>query len=364
MIYLDNAATEPVMSDVCEYMYEVLKNDFGNPSSLHNLGLKAENIITKARETIASSLGAKENEIYFAPSGTLANNTAIFGYLKRNKRAGKQVMISSVEHPSVYNIGNVLKEMGYTVLEIPVKDFCYDYDFIENNVSENTALISVMAVNNETGTVFDIKRIKDIIQKKKLNTVIHCDCIQAYLKTDIKVSTFGADMITLSAHKIGGPKGIGALYIKKGLFVDPVYYGGGQEKGMFSQTEAVHNIAGFGLAVELNLKNDYMKKISELSEAFVNNLNEKITVNSQNNLPNIVNISVPIRSEIALHKLESKGVYVSSGSACSQKKGEKNRVLSNFGLSQKMQDSALRISIGYNNTLEEMITAANEINNL
>ncbi len=364
MIYLDNAATEPVFEEVCEYMYDVLKNDFGNPSSLHNFGMKAENIVTKAREIIASSLGAKESEIYFAPSGTLANNTAIFGYLKRNKRSGKQVMISSVEHPSVYNIGAVLSEMGYTVLEIPVKDFAYDYDFIEANISENTALISVMAVNNETGTVFDIKKIRDIISAKKLNTVIHCDCIQAYMKTNIKVSTFGADMITISAHKIGGPKGIGALYIKKGLFVEPVYYGGGQENGMFSQTEAVHNIAGFGLAVELNMKNNFMEKIDELSKLFISSLNENISVNSKNNLPNIINISVPIRSEIALHKLESKGIYVSSGSACSQKKGERNRVLASFGLSQKIQDTALRISIGYNNTIEDITAAAEEINNL
>lgn len=364
MIYLDNAATEPVMDEVCEYMYEILKNDFGNPSSLHNLGMKAENIITEAREIIASSLGAKENEIYFASSGTLANNTAILGYLKRNKRAGKQVMISSVEHPSVYNIGNILKEQGYTVLEIPVKDFMYDYDFIEENISENTALISVMAVNNETGTLFDIKRIKDIIKRKNLNTVIHCDCIQAYMKTEIKVNDFGADMITMSAHKIGGPKGIGALYIKKGLFVDPIYYGGGQEKGMFSQTEAVHNIAGFGLAVKINMENLYMKKIDELYNCFIGNLNENININSKNNLHNIINISVPIRSEIALHKLESKGIYVSSGSACSQKKGERNRVLSKFGLPQKMQDSAIRVSIGYKNTLEDMKKAAEEINKL
>jgi len=364
MIYLDNAATEPVLNEVCDYMYEILKNDFGNPSSLHNLGMKAENIITEARQTIASSLGAKESEIYFAPSGTLANNTAVLGYLKRNKRAGKQVMISSVEHPSVYNIASELNQMGYTVVEIPVKDFAYDYDFIEKNISENTALISVMAVNNETGTVFDIKKIREIITKKRLNTVIHCDCIQAYMKTPVKVNDFGADMITVSAHKIGGPKGIGALYVKKGLFVEPVYYGGGQEKGLFSQTEAVHNIAGFSLAVKLNIKNDYMKKISELYELFIKNLDEKIIVNSKNNLPNIINISVPIRSEIALHKLEMKGVYVSSGSACSQKKGEKNRVLSNFSLSQKLQDTALRISIGYHNTAEEIIEAVNHINNL
>lgn len=364
IIYLDNAATEPVMSEVADKMYEILKNDYGNPSSLHNLGLKAENLVTQSREIIASTLGASKNEIYFAPSGTIANNTAIFGYLKRNKRAGKKVLISCVEHPSVYNIIKELKGMNYEVVEIPLKDSDYDYDFIERNVDENTALISAMAVNNETGTVFNIKKIRDIVSLKNPKTVIHCDCVQAYMKMPIKVRDFGADMITIAAHKIGGPKGVGALYVKQGLLIEPVYVGGGQEKGLFSQTEAVHNIYGFALSAKINKENNYMEKIKELYDIFVENLSDKIIINSKNNLPNIINISVPIRSEIALHKLEMKGIYVSSGSACSQKKGERNRVLAGFGLPQKLQDTALRISFGYANTKEEILIAVKEINSL
>lgn len=364
IIYLDNAATEPVMSEVSQKMYEILKNDFGNPSSLHNLGMKAENLVTDAREIIASSLGAKQNEIYFAPSATVANNTAILGYLKRNKRTGKKVLVSCVEHPSVYNVIPELKNLGYEVLEIPILNNDLDYAFIEKNVDENTALISVMAVNNETGTIFDIKKIKNIINSKNLKTVIHSDCVQAYTKLPIKVRDFGADMITIAGHKIGGPKGIGALYVKSGILLDSLYFGGGQEKAVFSQTEAVHNIYGFAHAVKLNNEHNYNEKINALYDTFVENLNDKITINSKNNIPNIINISVPIRSEIALHKLEMNGIYVSSGSACSQKKGQRNRVLANFGLPQKIQDTALRISFGYHNTKEDVIFAAKKINDL
>lgn len=364
MIYLDNAATSPVFSEVAEKMSDILKNEYGNPSSLHNLGLRAEEIVEDAREEIADSICARTEEIYFASSGTLADNTAVLGYLKRNKRAGKQVMISAVEHPAVYNLIPVLNSSGYEVLEIPVIDFDLDYSFIEKNISDNTALISVMAVNNETGSIFDIKKIREIINKKGLKTVIHSDCVQAYTKIPIDVRTFGADMISLSAHKIGGPKGIGALYIKKGLLIEPLYYGGGQEKGIFSQTESVHNIAGFGEAVKINRKENFNCKIKELSKLFLENLNDNIVVNSKNNISGIINISVGIRSEIALHTLEVQGIYVSSGSACSQKKGEHNRVLKAFGLKKEQQDTALRISIGHTNTEEDIIKAVNAINNL
>lgn len=364
MIYLDNAATSPVFPAVAEKMFDILKNEYGNPSSLHNLGMRAEEIIEDAREEIASSIFAKPEEIYFAGSGTLADNTAISGYLKRNKHAGNQVMISAVEHPAVYNLIPILKNMGYEVLEIPTVDFDLDYGFIEKNISGSTALISCMAVNNETGSIFNIRKIKEIINKKGLKTLIHSDCVQAYMKLPIDVRTFGADMISLSAHKIGGPKGIGALYVKKGIFLEPLYYGGGQEKGLFSQTEAVHNIAGFSEAVKINRQNDFNSKIKALSELFVKNLDDKIEINSKNNVSGIINISVPMRSEIALHTLESKGIFVSSGSACSQKKGDHNRVLKAFGLKKEKQDTALRISIGYNNTEEEILTSAKYINEL
>lgn len=364
MIYLDNAATEPIFPEVAEKMYEIIKNEYGNPSSLHNLGMKAEEIVENARDEIAGSINARPDEIYFSPSGTIADNVAVLGYLKRIKRAGKKVMISQAEHPAVYNQIPILKNLGFDVLEIPIKDFDLDFDFIEKNIDENTALISCMAVNNETGAIFSIKKIRDIISRKNLKTVIHSDCVQAYMKTKIDVRTFGADMITVCAHKIGGPKGIGALYIKKGILCDPLYAGGGQEKGLFSQTEAVHDIAGFGEAVRLNKNENIIKKVSSLSKLFCDNLSDKITVNSKNSIAGIINISVGMRSEIALHTLEAQGIYVSSGSACSQKKGEHNRVLKSFGLPKEKQDTALRISIGYHNTEDDILKAVEAINNL
>ena len=361
MIYLDNAATTKPYNEVIDVMNEVQKNIFGNPSSLHKLGIKAEEIIETARETIAKTISAKPNEIYFAPSGTFANNTAILGYLKRNPRSGKKVFLSSVEHPSVYNVFTELKKDGYEVYEIPVKNFGLDYEFLEENLDENSALISVMHVNNETGTIFDISKIKEIISKKHLNTVVHSDCVQAYLKLPVNINTLGADLISISAHKIGGPKGIGALYINPKINISPLYHGGGQEKNIFSGTENTAAIAGFGKAVQITFQHDN-KYMNELNDTFLKSLKTEIQKNSRNGIPNIINISVDKRSEIALHILEDMGIYVSSGSACSQKKGERNRVLKNFGLDVGSIDTAIRISLSHSNTKNEVLYAAEKIN--
>ena len=359
MIYLDNAATTKPKKKVIEDMIKVLESDFGNPSSLHNLGMNTENIISEARKALSDSISAKEQEIYFAPSGTIANNTAILGYLKRNPRKGKKIFCSSVEHPSVHNVFEELKKEGYEALKIPVLNYELDYEFLEKNIDENTAIISVMAVNNETGTVFDIKKIKDIINKKKLDTIIHSDLIQGYLKIPVNVNTFGADILTLSAHKIGGPKGIGGIYIKNGILIEPIYYGGGQEKNLFSGTENVAAIKGFGAAIE-----SYEKFDNSLYDLFLEKLNKDITINSKKNIKNILNISLNIRSEIALHMLESKGIFVSSGSACSQKKGEKNRVLKNFGIDKNRQDTAIRLSFSADITREDIMYACDVINKI
>lgn len=366
MIYLDNAATTIVYKEVVSQIAKTLEECYGNPSSLHSLGLKAENIISEAREEIANTLGAKKDEIYFSPSGTIANNTAILGYLKRNKRAGNKIFCSSVEHPSVYNVFMELKKAGYEVLEIPIIDYDLDYEFLEKNADDKTALISVMNVNNETGAIFDIKKIRDILTRKNLKTVIHSDCIQSYMKLPINVREFGADLITFSAHKIGGAKGVGGLYVSSKINMEPIYYGGGQEKKLFSGTENVANIAGFLQAVKINQQENIMKKISELSRFFLKKLDNEIIINAKtdNNIPNIINISLNQRSEIILHSLESMGIYVSSGSACYQKKGEKNRVLKNFSVSNVNQDRAIRISIGHHNTMDEILFCAEKINEL
>ncbi len=364
MIYLDNAATTRPYDCVTERVSEVLSQHYGNPSSLHRMGMVAEEIVNEARKTVADSIGAKEAEIYFAPSGTLANNTAILGYLRRNKHSGNKVLISSVEHASVYNIGKYLSENGYLVEWIPIKNFEPDWDWLEEHLDENTTLVSMMAVNNETGTVFDIKRIKQIITKKGLKTVLHSDCIQAYGKLPISVRDFGADMMSFSGHKIGAPKGIGVLYVKKGLHLASLYQGGGQENNLFSGTENVANIAGFSEAVKVFRKENSMAKVKELSHLFLETLLEEIPRNSQNSLGTIVNISLNLRSEIVLHMLESEGIFVSSGSACSQKKGGSNRVLEGFSIPKKQQDTAIRISFSSENTAEEVKRAAEKINEI
>lgn len=364
MIYLDNAATTRPHSSVTKRMLEVLQTHFGNPSSLHRLGMEAEDIINEARKTVADSIGAKEAEIYFTPSGTLANNTAIIGYLRRNKHSGSKVLISSVEHASVYQVGKYLSENGYLVEWIPIKSFEPDWEWLEEHLDENTALVSMMAVNNETGTLFDIARIKQLITRKGLKTVLHSDCIQAYGKLPIATRDFGADLMSFSGHKIGASKGIGVLYAKKGLHLEPMYLGGGQENNLFSGTENVANIAGFSEAVKVFQKESPLAKIKALSDLFLNTLSEDIPVNGRNSLGTIVNISLNLRSEIVLHMLEAEGIYVSSGSACSQKKGGSNRVLEGFSVPKKQQDTAIRISFSWENTEDEVITAAEKINQI
>ena len=364
MIYLDNAATTRPYDRVIERVTEVLTHQFGNPSSLHRLGMEAEDIIKEARKTVAASIGAKDNEIYFTPSGTLANNTAIFGYLRRNKHKGNKVLISLVEHASVYNIGKQLEKEGYQVEWIPIVNGEPDWTFLAEQLDSNVALVSMMAVNNETGTLFDIAKIKQLMKEKAPSAVLHSDCIQAYGKLEIHVRDFGADMMSFSGHKIGAPKGIGALYVKKGILLEPLYLGGGQEENLFSGTENVANIAAFSEAVKIFKEVRPMEKIKTLSQLFLSLLDDEILVNSKNSLGAVVNISLNLRSEIVLHMLESDGVYVSSGSACSEKKGGNNRVLAAFSVPKAMQDTAIRVSFSYDNTEEEIRFAAEKINQI
>ena len=364
MIYLDNAATTRPYERVVARVIEVLSNTFGNPSSLHRLGMEAEDIVKEARKTVAVSIGAKENEIYFTPSGTLANNTAILGYLRRNKHKGNKVLISSVEHASVYNIGKQLVQEGYRVEWIPLMDGEPDWSWLSEQLSGEVALVSMMAVNNETGTVFDIARIKGMMKEKAPTAVLHSDCIQAYGKLDINVRDFGADMMSFSGHKIGAPKGIGALYVKKGILLESLYYGGGQEENLFSGTENVANIAAFSEAVKIFREERPIERMKELSELFLGLLANDIPVNSKHALGNIVNISLNQRSEIVLHMLEIDGIYVSSGSACSEKKGGNNRVLAAFSVPKAMQDTAIRISFSPFNTEDEVRFAAEKVNQI
>ena len=360
-VYFDNSATTKTSDKVNKGIMEVLENDFGNPSSLHRLGMNAEEKIKFARNKIAITLGCDENELYFTSGGTEANNLCITGYLLRNKRAGKKIITDIVEHPSVAKQFDYLKELGYEVKVIGFdKEKGFDYDSLEAEVDSNTALVSIMHVNNETGYIFDIKRIKEIITRKNKNTVLHCDCVQSYMKLPFKVKDLGADMISISSHKINGPKGVGCAWIRKGINVSPNILGGGQEKGIRNGTENTAGIYGFGIAAEEHYIaiNENIKKLEEIKAFVYNSLKDmdKISINTdiENSAPHILNVSFKnIRSEILLHTFEQYGIYVSSGSACSSNYSKKKKILEAMGYDRDVYDSAIRLSFGADNDISE-----------
>lgn len=360
-VYFDNSATTKTLDKVNKEMLNMLENDFGNPSSLHKLGLDAEEKIKFTRSIAAKSIGADESEIYFTSGGTEANNLCVKGYLSRNKRQGKKIITDAIEHASVAKQFDYLKEQGYNVVVIGFdKDKGFLYDELEKEIDSDTALVSVMHVNNETGYIFDIKRIKEIIDKKNKNTVLHCDCVQSYMKVPVKIKELGADMITVSSHKINGPKGVGFAYIRKGLMVNPDIIGGGQESGLRNGTENTVGIYGFGIAIKEHLENfeDNIKKLNEIKEFMYNGLSkmDKVNINTDmaNSAPHILNVSfLNLRSEILLHTFEQFEIYVSSGSACSSNDAKKKKILEVMGYEKNVFDSAIRLSFGIFNDLSQ-----------
>jgi len=360
-VYFDNSSTTRTSDKVNNAMMDMLINDFGNPSSLHRLGLNAEEKLKFTRNAVSKSIGCDDSEIYFTSGGTEANNLCIMGYLSRNKRAGKKIITDSIEHASVAKQFDYLKEQGYDVKIIGFdKDKGFLYDELEAEIDDNTALVSIMHVNNETGYIFDIKRIREIINKKNKSTVLHCDCVQSYMKVPFKIKDLGADMISISSHKINGPKGVGCAYIRKGISVSPNIIGGGQEKGIRNGTENTVGIYGFGVAINEHLDhmNENIRKLSEIKKYMYDRLKEmeKISINTdmENSAPHILNISfLNIRSEILLHTLEQSEIYVSSGSACSSNDAKKKKILEVMGYDKSVYDSAIRLSFGMFNDISQ-----------
>lgn len=367
MIYFDNAATTKPAKTVAETVYKCLEDNFGNPSSLHALGLKAEQTMTAARKAIADALGVPAETVYFTSGATESSNLAVRGAAGTYGRRKKKVITTTVEHSSVKEAFNRLEEEGFEVVRISPRDGAFDpADFIRA-ADENTCLISMMLVNNETGAVLPVKKVFTEIKRRFPDIITHCDAVQAFMKIPVKPNDLKADLISMSAHKIYGPKGVGALYVKKGVRLVKQNLGGRQENNMRGGTEAVPLIAGFGEAVS-HLAGTMAERTEKL-EALRKYLTEKISamdgvvLNSREDaVPYIVNISVKgIRSEIILHFLEEKEIYISSGSACS--KGAKSGVLGEFGIRPELEDSALRISFCHENTTEEIdefITALEE----
>ena len=367
-VYLDNAATTRPCAEAVEAAVKAMTENYGNPSSLHKAGLDAQLAVDYARKVIAGSIGADSSCVYFTSGATESNNLALRGAAGAYGRRKKKVVISAVEHASVDETAAALENAGYTVVRVSPREDgrLYAADFAAA-CDEDTFLISMMLVNNETGYILPVKETFSAVKRRFPDIITHCDCVQAYMKLPIKVNALCADMISLSAHKIHGVKGVGAIYIKKGVRVVPIVTGGKQEKGIRSGTESVPLIAAFGAAAEKLLPTiqERYEKVSGLKAYLLDRLAEidGISVNSpEDGSPYVVNISAEgRRSEIMLHFLESKGIYVSSGSACS--KGQQSGVLGQFGIRDKRADSAVRISMTAETAEEDLdafVTALRE----
>ena len=367
-IYLDNAATTKPCDEAVRAAVTAMTDNFGNPSSLHRAGLDAQLAMDGARKIIADSIGAEENCIYFTSGATESNNLALRGASAAYGRKAKRIVISAVEHASVEETAADLEKKGFEVTRVSPREDgrFYAADFV-NACCEDVCLISMMYVNNETGYVLPVNEAFAMVKRKYPHIITHTDCVQAYMKLPVKANALGADLISLSGHKVHGGKGVGALYIKKGVRVLPVVTGGKQEKGIRSGTESVPMICAFGAAVEKLAPtiNERWERVSALKAYLLEKLSavDGISVNSPDDgSPYVVNISAEgKRSEIMLHFLESKGIYISSGSACS--KGQQSGVLGQFGIMGKRADSALRISMSAETTeaeLDEFVTALAE----
>ncbi|MEG0899943.1 MAG: cysteine desulfurase family protein [Oscillospiraceae bacterium] len=358
-IYLDNSATTKVDSRVAQLALDIMVNNYGNPSSLHKLGLKAELAIEKARNQIAAALSCDANCLFFTSGGTEANNTAILGACEAQKRRGNKIITTSFEHSSVIASFQELEKRGFEAKYIsPDQTGSINVQEVVDEVDSQTIFVSIMCINNEIGTILPIEELVCAIRRKKPDVIIHCDAVQAFCKIPINLKKLDVDLMTISSHKIHGPKGVGALYIKKGVHIIPLHFGGEQQSRIRPGTESVPLICAFGLAAELASSriSEGEKSLNEVCEYFEKKLNERegIFLNRPENAsPYIRNISVVgYRSEILLHSLEEDGIYVSSGSACA--KGGKSHVLKAMGLTPNKIDSALRISFNKDNTTQDI----------
>ena len=361
--YFDNSATTKVLDCVKDAVVDALCVNYGNAAAKHRKGVEAENLIREAKKAIADTLKVQEKEILFTSGGTESNNTALIGTALANRRAGKHLITTGVEHPSIYNTMSFLEEMGFEVTYLPVDHLGHiSLEDLEKAIREDTILVSVMYVNNEVGAVEPIEAISQCIKKKNPKTLFHVDAIQAYGKYKIRPKKQGIDLLSVSGHKIHAPKGVGFLYIRDGVKIRPILFGGGQQKGMRSGTENVPGCVGLGVAAREAYK-DFdarIEKLYTLREHLIAGLKPLggVTINGsedRTNAPQIVSASFEgVRSEVLLHALEDKGVYVSSGSACSSNHPGISGTLKGIGVKKELLDSTIRFSLGDLNTEEEV----------
>lgn len=363
MTYFDYSATTPVHPEVAQSIYEVLTRYYGNPSSLHQLGVQAEHLVSQARERIAEMLQVSKNSIIFTSGGSESNNLAIKGAASRLRKRGKHIIVSSVEHASVYDTARQMEQYGYEVTYLPVdRAGRVQPAQVEAAIREDTVLVSIMYVNNELGTIQPIEEIARIL-KRHPKVLFHVDAVQAAGKIPVYPEKLGVDMLSLSAHKFQGPKGIGILYKRESIRLDPLITGGGQELGLRSGTENVPYIVGMAKALRIALENQQSawQRVTELKKRLIAQLDgvpgiciispsdEKLAV------PHIVNLSCPgLKSEVLVHALEQRGFYISSRSACSSGEDKPSRILLALGLSEEQARSGLRISLAKDHTPEEI----------
>ena len=371
--YLDNSATTKVFDEVKDIMVETMLKDYGNPSSMHLRGVEAEKYVKEARENIAKTLKVDEKEIVFTSGGTESNNMAIIGTALANRRAGNHIITTAVEHASVHNTMEFLAEQGFRITYLNVNESgVINIKDLEDAICDDTILISVMYVNNEIGSVMPISEIAEVIKAKKPDVVFHVDAIQAYGKYHIYPRRMGIDLLSVSGHKIHGPKGSGFLYIRDKLKIKPIIYGGGQQKGMRSGTENVPGIAGIGVAAKKIYENfdENIYILYELKDYLIDELSkiENVRIHSKKGrdfAPQIVNASfVGVRSEVLLHSLEDRKIYVSAGSACSTNKHTVSATLKGIGLDFDEIESAIRFSFCIFTTKEEIDYTVSVINEL
>ena len=358
MIYLDNAATTRVCPEAAEIAYKMMTETYGNPSSTHQAGRAAREALGKARKQVASALGCRSEELYFTSCGSEADNWAILRGAESMKRKGNHVITSTVEHDAVRKSFDELERLGYEVTRLdPEPDGSVSPDAVVKALRPDTILVSLMLVNNETGAINDISSVSKLLKSSGSPALLHTDAVQAFMKIPFTPKSLGADMISVSGHKIHAPKGIGALYVRSGLRLKPYIMGGSQEDGRRAGTEAMPQIAAFGEACRIAKENlaENAAKMAALRQLTIDTLTPAIpelqVINGA--APHILSISLPgWRSEVLMNFLEARGVYVSRSSAC--KKGARSHVLEAIGLDSRVIDGAIRIGLCRYNTEEDI----------
>lgn len=362
-VYLDNSATTRCLPSVAALMTKIMCEDYGNPSSMHRKGVESEQYIRHAKEIIARTLKVQEKEILFTSGGTESDNIALIGTAFANFRSGNHIITTKIEHPAILQTCAYLETQGFEVTYLPVdSNGVISLHDLEKAMTRQTILVSIMHTNNEIGSVQPIAEAGALIKRINPNTVFHVDAVQAFGKFRINPKKMNVDLLSVSAHKIHGPKGVGFLYMNEKVKVKPIIYGGGQQKGMRSGTENVPGVAGMALAIE-EIYKDFEEKteyLYSIKDRFIKGLEglEGVRVNGpegRDSAPHVVSVSIAgIRSEVMLHALEDRGIYVSAGSACSSNKPATSATLKAIGVEKRYLDSTLRFSFSVLTTEEEI----------